>query len=487
MARNQSTWQAIDKWTLLMVVALAVFGWMNISGACYTPDSSETFSAFDFSNYAGKQFVWILTSTVLALIILIIDRRAYEYFAYILYAIAIVALMITPIVAQDVKGSLSFLTFGPIRIQPAEFSKFIIALTLAKYMGRDEYQLNSLRDMIIPALIILVPMFIIMIPQKETGTAIILASFILMFYREGMTGYILWIIFFIAVCAVIAIKYSLVPLPFGNGDVGILVCMLILLTIEVAFLIFEEGRIKEALFLIAGIVVYYGICLIINIWIKVNFNIISAIAVATSTLYLGFIAYKYKMQKIGFLILYCLLMIVFCFGCNIAFEKILQPHQKQRIEQLLGIIDDPTGIGYNSEQAKIALASGRFTGKGYHEGTQTQMHYVPEQHTDFIFCTVGEEWGFIGCLAVLAVYCCLLLRLIKMCERQRNKFSRIYGYCVVSILFFHIAINIGMVIGLLPVIGIPLPFFSYGGSSLWGFTILLFIFLKMDTDRVNEL
>ena len=165
MARNQSTWQAIDKWTLLMVVALAVFGWMNISGACYTPDSSETFSAFDFSNFAGKQFVWILTSTVLALIILIIDRRAYEYFAYILYAIAIVALMITPIVAQDVKGSLSFLTFGPIRIQPAEFSKFIIALTLAKYMGRDEYQLNSLRDMIIPALIILVPMFIIMIPH----------------------------------------------------------------------------------------------------------------------------------------------------------------------------------------------------------------------------------------------------------------------------------------------------------------------------------
>lgn len=487
MARHQSVWQALDKWTLLMVVALVIFGWMNIYGASFIPDSEETASIFDFANNAGKQFVWILGAVVLAVIILVIDRRAYDYFAYILYAIAIIALIATAIIAPDIKGSKSFLTVGPIRIQPAEFSKFIIALTLAKYMGRDEYSIKSWKDLVIPALIILVPAFIIMVPQKETGSALILFSLILMFYREGMSGYVLLIAVVAAVCAIVTIKFGMVPLPLGKGDVGIFSCMLLLLLIQICFIIFHEAQPKDAIWISLGIVVYFGICIGINFLHAINFNFAAIGAVVLSSIYIIIIAYKHKLRDCGLLIIFCLAMIGYCYACNQAFDKILQPHQKQRIEQLLGIIDDPSGVGYNSAQAKIAIATGRLKGKGFLEGTQTQMHYVPEQHTDFIFCTVGEEWGFIGCTATLLVYALLLIRLVKMCERQRNKFSRIYGYCVVSILLFHVAINIGMVIGILPVIGIPLPFFSYGGSSLWGFTILLFIFLKLDTDRVNEL
>ncbi len=486
MARNQSTWQALDKWTLLMVIAIVIFGWMNIYGASYNPDSANS-SMFDFNNFAGKQFVWILTSIVLAAVTLIIDRRAYDYLAYFLYAVTIIVLLITPIIAPEVKGSKSFIEFGSFRFQPAEFSKFIIALTLAKYMGRDEYKLKSWKDMIIPVLIVAIPMIIIMVPQKETGSAIILASFILMFYREGMSGYIILSIAIAAFCAVISIKYSLIPLHFGIGDYGIFSCMILILIIEILFLIIKENQLIDALWLLGGIVVYFGICLIVNIWHTVNFNRMSMLAVGLSTIYLIIIGYRQKLNQIGLLVIFSLLMIGYCYSCNFAFDKILQPHQKNRIEQLLGIIDDPSGVGYNTYQSKIAIATGRITGKGFTKGTQTQMRYVPEQHTDFIFSTVGEEWGFIGSSGLMIVYTLLLLRLIKMCERQRNKFSRIYGYGVVGILFFHIAINIGMVIGLLPVIGIPLPFFSYGGSSLWGFTILIFIFLKLDTDRVNEL
>jgi len=486
MARNQSTWQALDKWTLLMVIIIAIFGWMNIYGASYNPDSANS-SMFDISNFAGKQFIWIITSILLATITLIIDRRAYEYLAYFLYALTIILLLVTSIIAPEVKGSKSFIEFGSFRFQPAEFSKFVIALTLAKYMGRDEYKLKSWKDMIVPVLLVLVPMFIIMVPQNETGSALILTSFIFMFYREGMSGYVLLTIFIAVVCAVISIKYSMIPLSFGIGNYGIFSCMLIILLVEILFLIIRENQMADALWLIGGIVVFFGICLLVNIWHKVNFNRMSMLAVGLSTIYLLIIAYKQKLNEIGILVIFSLFMVGYCYSCNFAFDKLLQPHQKNRIEELLGIIDDPSGIGYNTYQSKIAIATGRITGKGFTKGTQTQMKYVPEQHTDFIFSTVGEEWGFIGGAGLIILYTLLILRLIKMCERQRNKFSRIYGYGVVGILFLHVAINIGMAVGLLPVIGIPLPFFSYGGSSLWGFTILLFIFLKLDTDRVNEL
>lgn len=488
MARNTNIVQSIDKLTVLLVFLLSIFGWCNIYGASYTPESTNM---FDFANYAGKQFVWMLTAIGIATIILIIDHKAYEYFAYIIYAIAIIVLIITPIVTHSVtngvKGSYSFIPIGPLKLQPAEFSKFAIALALAKYMGRQEYKIENWRDLIVPALIILVPMFIIMVPQKETGTALVLASLIFVLYREGMSGYVLLAIFALALLSVIVIKYNNAPLPLGTGDFGFLICMILLLSIEFFHLLIKQRKTKEALIMLGGVVAIYGISLIINIWETVNFNIISAVVVVVAAIYLAIITYKYRLKHSYLLVFFNIIMIVYCSLCNYAFEKILLPHQKNRIEQILGIIDDPSGIGYNSLQAKIAIATGRITGKGFHEGTQTQMKYVPEQHTDFIFCTVGEEWGFVGTVGVLILYTVLLIHLIKMSERQRNKFSRIYGYCVVSILFFHVAINIGMVIGLLPIIGIPLPFFSYGGSSLWGFTILISIFLKLDTERVNEL
>ena len=404
-----------------MFLALALFGWINIYGASYTYDST---GIFDFSTRAGKQFIWIVSAVVMGIVILLIDHKTYDVMAYFLYAIMLGVLLITPVFAHNVKGSYSWLSFGPVSLQPAEFAKCITALALAKYMGRYEYKVRSWRDLVIPFAIIGVPMVIIMVLQRETGSALVFAAFLLVFYRQGMHGWVLWAGVLGAIVFLLVIRFSIWP-------------ALALLVVVFGLLIWRTWKIKR----------YYK-------WLFI----------------MAFIA------SVGY-----------AYACNFVFTKVLQPHQRTRIEVLLGMKDDPSGAGYNVTQAKIAIGSGQLMGKGWLQGTQSQLKYVPEQDTDFIFCTVGEEWGFVGTTGVLILYLIFILRLIKIAERQRDTFSQIYCYSVACIFLVHLTINIGMVLGLLPVIGIPLPFFSYGGSSMWGFSLLLFILLRLDAARVEKL
>lgn len=413
-----------------MFLALALFGWLNIYGASYTYDQT---SIFDFGNRAGKQFVWILTALFMGGVIMLIDYKTFDVLAYIFYGIMILILLATPLLAHDIKGSMSWITLGPVSIQPAEFAKCVTALAVAKFMGRYEYKVRDWHDLIGPFALIGVPMIIIMIWQRETGSALVFASFLLVFYRQGMSGYVLW-------CGVIAVALFIMAIRFGIWP-----CYVLVLGITASFLWSDRFDMKRQ-----------------------------------GLLYL-------RRARFWVIMLFMVGCIGFTHTCDFAFNKILQPHQRVRIEVLLGMKDDPSGAGYNVNQAKIAIGSGRFIGKGYLEGTQTKLRFVPEQDTDFIFCTVGEEWGFMGSATVLLVYLAFILRLIKIAERQRDTFSQIYAYIVACIFFFHLTINVGMVLGLLPVIGIPLPFFSYGGSSLWGFTILLFILLRLDAARVEKL
>lgn len=422
MSRNGSILSNLDWWTVIMFLALCIFGWMNIYGASYTYDQT---SMFDFSNRAGKQFVWLMTALGMGTIILLIDSKTYDILAYILYALLILVLLATPFLAHNVKGSYSWISLGPISLQPAEIAKCITALAVAKYMGRYEYKLKTWRDLVVPGALVGIPMLIIMVLQRETGSALVFASFMLVFYRQGMTGLVLLAGLLAAIVFVVVIRFTWIPA----------VCIII---ISFAIEYWVNRKQKNGLshwWLIAALIVYIG----------------------------------------------------YTFACNYAFKHVLQPHQQVRIEVLLGMKDDPSGAGYNVNQAKIAIGSGQFKGKGFLQGTQTKLRFVPEQDTDFIFCTVGEEWGFVGSAGVLILYMLFMLRLIYIAERQRDNFSQIYAYAVASIFFFHFTINIGMVLGLLPVIGIPLPFFSYGGSSLWGFTLLLFILLKLDAARVEKL
>lgn len=420
MNQRTNIWSAVDWWTVLMFLLLALFGWVNIYGAGY---NYEQTSIFSFANRAGKQFVWICTAMVLGMVILLIDEKTYDMFGYWLYGAMILLLVITPLLARDVKGSLSWINFGPINLQPAEFAKCFTAIAVAKYMGRFEYRLRGWRDLVVPGVLVLLPMFIIMVWQKETGSALVFTAFLLTFYRQGMTGLVLLAGVLAVVLFIVVIRFSLLP-------------AVILLAVLFAFVMWRVWRNRVQ-----------------RLWVVLFF-----------ILYLGFSGM-----------------------CNYAFTHVLQPHQRIRIEVLLGMKDDPSGAGYNVNQARIAIGSGRFFGKGYLEGTQTKLKFVPEQDTDFIFCTVGEEWGFVGSTAVLLLYLVFILRIIYLAERQRDVSARVYGYSVASIFLLHLSINVGMVLGLLPVIGIPLPMFSYGGSSLWGFTLLLFIFLRMDAARMNRL
>ena len=484
MSSNRSIISGIDWWTIVLFLVIALFGWLNIYGSSYSFDQT---SIWDFSNRAGKQLVWLATAVVMGAIILMIEEKTYDVLGYIFYAAMIVLLIITPIFARDIKGSYSWLTIGPISLQPAEFAKCFTAIAVAKYMSRYGYKVRDLRDLIVPFMLIGVPMLIIVVAQRETGSALVFISFLLAFYRQGMSGYVLsWGVVSILLF-ILVIRFGEIALPWGMGSVGMLVSTLCIHTIVLGLLIGKEKDLRTAIIMAVGVALCYGIGLIINIWIAVDFNYVAIASLAYATIYLLLQALKQRKSSMGWIVGFVMGSTLLCQGSDFAFHKILQDHQRKRIEVLLGMKDDPTGVGYNVNQSLIAIGSGQTTGKGFLQGTQTKLKFVPEQDTDFIFCTVGEEWGFVGSAGLLLLYLALILRIIYIAERQRDKFSMIYAYCVAGILLFHVTINIGMVLGLLPVIGIPLPFFSYGGSSLWGFTILLSIMLRMDAARVNKL
>lgn len=483
MTRNGSVFRNVDWWTIAMFFVLTVFGWLNIYGASYNFDQT---SIFDFSNRAGKQFVWILGSLTLGGILLLIDYKVYEVLAYIAYGIMIAVLIVTPFLAHDTKGSMSWIDIGPLKLQPAEFAKFITALAVSKFMGSYGYRVRDWRDLIVPFLLIAVPALIIMVPQSETGSALVFAAFLFPFYRQGMSGYVLGCGVTAVLLFIMAIRFGETPLPVGSGSVGVLLCMVLLIGIEVYFL-WKEKRLSQGLYIVAAVVGCYLLMLLLAIWFPINFDIVGMVLVVASALYIGGLSVFIRQLHLWILVAFIVGCVAFTKACNFAFTSVLQKHQRERIELLFGMIDDPRGIGYNVNQSRIAIGSGRFIGKGFLQGTQTKLKFVPEQDTDFIFCTVGEEWGFLGCAFVLILYLFFILRLIMIAERQRDTFSQIYAYCVASIFIFHLMINVGMVLGLLPVIGIPLPFFSYGGSSLWGFTLLLFIMLRLDASRVEKL
>jgi rod shape determining protein RodA len=474
----------VDWTTVGLFLALAVFGWLNIYGASYTFDQT---SIFDFSNRAGKQFVWIMGSLVMGIVLLLIDYKTYDILAYIAYGAMLLLLLATPFLAHDIKGSMSWISLGPVSLQPAEFAKCIVALAVAKYMGRYDYKLRTWRDLVIPFALIGVPALIIMVLQKETGSALVFAAFMLVFYRQGMSGYVLWMVVAAVALFIISIRFGAVPLPLGSGSVGMLSCMLLLTVVEIYFICKEHRKRWQALILIGSVTLIYGIFLIVNIWVRMPFDWIAAGIVVALAVYTVFVSFYWRKYILLILAAFSLFCIGYTQACDFVFTKVLQPHQRIRIEVLLGMKEDPAGAGYNVNQARIAIGSGRFLGKGYLNGTQTKLQFVPEQDTDFIFCTVGEEWGFVGSIGVLLVYLFFILRLIEIAERQRSTFTQIYAYAVASIFLFHLMINVGMVLGLLPVIGIPLPFFSYGGSSLWGFTLLLFILLRLDAARMEQL
>ncbi len=483
-SRSGNIWSNVDWITIGLFLALAIFGWLNIYGASYTFDQT---SIFDFSNRAGKQFVWMIGSLVLGLILLLIDNKTYDVVAYVLYGAMLLLLLATPFLARDIKGSLSWISLGPVNLQPAEFAKCVVALTVAKYMGRYEYKIRSWRDFIVPFALIGVPALIIMVLQKETGSALVFASFLLVFYRQGMSGYVLWMGVAAVALFIISIRWGASPLPLGTGSVGILSCMLLLTVVEIYFICKEHRMRWQALILVGSVVLVYALCLILNIWVSIPFGWVSVGIVIALVVYNIFVSLYWRKYLLLIVAVFTLFCIGYTHACDFVFNKVLQPHQRIRIEVLLGMKEDPSGAGYNVNQARIAIGSGRFFGKGYLNGTQTKLQFVPEQDTDFIFCTVGEEWGFVGSIGVLLAYLFFILRLIRIAERQRLVSTRIYAYSVASIFLFHLTINVGMVLGLLPVIGIPLPFFSYGGSSLWGFTLLLFILLRMDAARMEQL
>lgn len=476
---NISVFRSIDWVTILLYLSLVIMGAISIYAASYDFDNA---SLFDLGEFSGKQILWIGLSLIIGAAILILDYKIYKTYAYPIYAAVILLLLITIFVAPNIKGSHSWLVLGPVSLQPAEFGKFATALALAKLFDSYNFSLNAKISNYFRVLIIIFLPICMILLQNETGSALVYLSFIFVLYREGMSGLVLFSMFCAITFFVVAVKFVeplILNIPAGEFAVftmiDIIYSLMLLLYCKDTYI----ARNVIFGFLGAGIIVtILALC-----GIQINGLIFFIATLAAAIIYTAIAMFHHRIEKFLVTIAFAIVSVLFLFSVNYVFGNILEPHQQQRIKVALGIEDNIIGAGYNVNQSKIAIGSGGLIGKGFLNGTQTKLKYVPEQHTDFIFCTIGEEEGFIGAATVLILYLALILRLIHVAERQHSPFERVYAYCVVSILIFHLAINVGMVIGLCPVIGIPLPFFSYGGSSLWGFTILLFILLRLDAAR----
>ncbi|MCH5319133.1 MAG: rod shape-determining protein RodA [Paramuribaculum sp.] len=473
---------SLDWFTVILYLILVTIGVFSIYAASYDMDNANI---FDFNEFSGKQITWIGCALILALIILLIDSRMFETYAYPIYLFILFVMIVTIFIAPDIKGSRSWLVMGPLRFQPAEFGKFATAIALAKLLSEYNFKLNdSLKNYLKALAIILVPVVLIL-AQKETGSALAYFALFFVLYREGMSGLILLAAFCAILFFVLAIKYAddiFMGIPLGEALVFII--LMILMVCMLALYCKKNDLARNVFLWFAGTsILAFGLHLL-SVDIPGRVFFLSVIGIAL--VYCFIQSLKFHNNKIIITIFGTITGIIFLFMINYAFTSILQPHQQQRIKVTLGLVEDKLALGYNVNQSKIAIGSGGFAGKGYLNGTQTKLKYVPEQHTDFIYCTIGEEEGFVGSLTVLALFLILILRVIHISERQPTTFGRVYGYCVASFFIFHICVNVGMVIGLCPVIGIPLPFFSYGGSSLWSFTILLFILLRIDASRKSH-
>jgi rod shape determining protein RodA len=406
----------IDWITVGLYLALVLIGWLNIYASLH---NDEHKSVFDFSQFYGKQMIWIGCAIILILIVLSIDIKFFPSFSYYIYGLVILLLVAVLIFGNATQGHKSWFLIGGFKLQPSEFAKFATALAISKYLSTLNIKIQDIRTKFIAAVLLCLPAGLIVL-QGDAGSTLVYSAFIFVLYREGLSG-------------------------------NILLIGLVMIVLFFMALIFNP-------FIIIGI--FTGITLLLLIFVR-------------------------KRKRELFTLFGTLILISgFVYSVKFAYNNVLEPHQRNRIEVLLDKNADPRGIGYNVNQSMIAIGSGGFIGKGYLQATQTKYNFVPAQSTDFIFCTIGEEWGFFGGALVVILYVWLFLRIIMMAERQRSPYARIYGYCVASILLFHFAINIAMTIGLAPVVGIPLPFISYGGSSLWAFTLLLFVFVKQDANRL---
>lgn len=408
-------------WVLIVLYGLLVFlGWLNIFAAVY--DEQQQQNIFDISLNSGKQLIWIGTSILLIIVIMVMDFRFYNSFAYVFYGVIMVMLLLVMLFGREVAGAKAWFEIGPFRIQPAEFAKFATALAVAKYLEVSTVKLDRFKDLAIAGALIVLPAIFILL-QNDTGSAMVFAAFVIVFYREGLNP---------------------------------------------AFLIIG----------LAGITIFVLTLMVNQVYLMIGVGVLTLLIIGIG---------KKSIKRIVAVSGAALIIVGVILSVDYVVEDVLQPHQQNRIKALINPNADPLGYGWNVTQSKIAIGSGGLAGKGFLEGTQTKFDFVPEQSTDFIFCTIGEEHGWIGSLVLIALFIVLLLRVVFIAERQKSRFARVYGYSVASILFFHFLVNIGMTIGLAPVIGIPLPFFSYGGSSLWSFTILLFILIKLDAHRMQVL
>lgn len=476
---NISVFKNLDWSVVIIYLLLVIAGAISIYAASYDFDDASIFS---FDEFSGKQIRWIGFSFVLGLILLLIDKRMYETYAYPIYFAIVILLAVTIVIAPNIKGSHSWLVLGPMSLQPAEFGKFATALALAKLFSSYNFNLNSKFSNYLKAGAIIGLPILLVLAQNETGSALVYLSLAFVLYREGMSGLVLFAFVLAITIFVITVKYTtsaILGIPAGEFAVFILIMVSMVAMVAIYSKSLLTSRNLALIFVSAGfIAAVLEIC-----GISVPGFIFFISVIALGAVYCIYEVMKSHVKKIFVPIVTAAAAVMFMFSVNYVFNSALQPHQQMRIKVALGIEDDPLKAGYNVNQSKIAIGSGGLTGKGFLQGTQTKLKYVPEQHTDFIFCTIGEEQGFVGSATVLILFLTLILKIISIAERQPTAFGRVYAYCVASFLIFHLCINIGMVIGLCPVIGIPLPFFSYGGSSLWGFTTLLFILLRIDASR----
>lgn len=435
MQRRGNIVKNLDWFTVLLYVALMLMGWFNIYSASYNLDHP---SIFDTTQEYGKQFIWMVTACALGFVVMLFDGVFIRRLSPAVYGVTVLLLVLVLLFGKEVNGAKAWFGFGSFGIQPSEFAKLGTSLMLAYYLSQPNTRMEDFKTKVRAVAILALPAVLILL-QPDTGTVLVFLAYIFVMYREGLSGNILLLGFLAIVLAVLSLVLKATTLPLFSWD------------------------------------------------IPGHYILMVFIALTTVLVFAGikrFVRPRFRRKNYLLLIGTAVGSLIFIGTLDQVFENILEPHQKIRINILLGLAEDPQGAGYNVKQSKTAIGSGGFSGKGYLDGTLTKFKYVPMQSTDFIYCTIGEEWGFLGSTFVIIVFITLMLRLIFIAERQRSKFTRIFGYSVACILFVHLLINIGMAIGLAPVIGIPLPFFSYGGSSLWGFTLLLFILLRLDTERL---
>lgn len=461
---------SVDWVMILLYVGLVLIGWLSICSASYDETAIDPYA---FSHFYVKQVLWVAMAFVVALVVMLLDDKYYHMLAYPAYIGGLLILIGTLLFGKEVNGAKAWIEFGFFSLQPVELVKIATALAMARVMSSYSFSINRFGDLLRVATIIALPLLIIIL-QNDTGSGIVLCSFIFVLYREGLNKWL---------CIPIILIAALFIGSFVFTPMTMLVLLILICTVSEVLM---NGRWQSRLIYLAALaLVSVTVYLVSNYLIGWTLSAYKALLGTTALSLVGVVIYAYRAHLRNIFIVVAMFVgsMIFLPTTDYLFNSVLKEHQQNRIYSFLGIINDPKGIDFNVNQSKIAIGSGGLFGKGFLEGTQVKYNFVPENHTDFIFCTVGEEWGFVGCLVVLAMYCTLILRLMRIGERQEEPFGRIYCYCVASILLFHLMVNVGMTIGLMPVMGIPLPFMSYGGSSLLAFTLLLFIAIRFDASR----